>query len=248
MVYNCSINGLPVKATYSEQSLKEIFHPLLEKLEKLHKAKGERILVLLAAPPAAGKSTLLSFLKHYAEEFFPKMKLTTIGMDGFHRYQDYLLTHDTIRDGKTIRMVDVKGSPETFDLPKLTSYLQRVAKGEIIGWPDYNRLLHNPVEDATLVDGDIVLLEGNYLLLEEEGWKDLKKLADFTISIQGKEEMLKERLVERRMATGKTRAESLPFVERSDLYNARLILNHSQKADLSLQLQENGEYTILQNP
>ena len=43
-------------------------------------------------------------------------ELQTIGMDGFHHYQDYLLSHETIRDGKTIKMVEIKGAPITFDL------------------------------------------------------------------------------------------------------------------------------------
>ncbi len=42
----------------------------------------------------------------------------------------------------------------------------------------YDRLLHNPVEDAINIDGDIIILEGNYLLLDEEGWRDVADFAD----------------------------------------------------------------------
>lgn len=60
-------------------------------------------------------------------------------------------------------------------------------------------MLHDPVEDAVYVDGDIVILEGNYLLLNEDGWRDLSKMADYTISIKADPEMLKKRLVERKI-------------------------------------------------
>ncbi|MBQ0070262.1 MAG: hypothetical protein KBS81_00145, partial [Spirochaetales bacterium] len=126
MVYECDINGIRTEAHYSEENIQTVFLPLLKRLQCLKEQKGKRILVLLAAPPASGKSTLLSFLKHLAETEVPDLKLTTIGMDGFHRYQDYLLTHHLMRDGKSIRMVDVKGCPETFDLEKLTAAIHRI--------------------------------------------------------------------------------------------------------------------------
>ena len=66
-------------------------------------------------------------------------------MDGFHRRQEYLLSHTLIRDGREIPMVDVKGTPETFDLEKLEEAIKELASGKICGWPVYDRLLHDPV-------------------------------------------------------------------------------------------------------
>ncbi|MBQ0072335.1 MAG: hypothetical protein KBS81_10880, partial [Spirochaetales bacterium] len=114
-----------------------------------------------------------------------------------------------------------------------------------MGWPDYNRLLHNPVEDATFVDGEVVILEGNYLLLDVKGWRDLSHYADYTIRILAEEEDLKERLVERKIASGTPRGKAEEFVERSDLYNARLVLQHSLSADLILKTGKNGNYHVL---
>ena len=57
----------------------------------------------------------------------------------------------------------------TFDLPLLTERVRAVASGEVCGWPVYDRHLHNAVENAITVDGGIVILEGNYLLLNEDG-------------------------------------------------------------------------------
>lgn len=58
------INGIEVKATYSEDNIDNIFIPLLQKMKDLYDQKEKRVLVMLAAPPGCGKSTLLSFLKY----------------------------------------------------------------------------------------------------------------------------------------------------------------------------------------
>ncbi len=236
------INGIEVAARYSERAVDGIFIPFLKKLTEMQQAAGRRILVMLAAPPGAGKSTLLSFLSRLAEETEGVSRIQTIGMDGFHRRQEYLLSHDTVRDGKTIRMVEVKGAPETFDLEALAARVKRVSLGETVGWPVYDRLLHNPVEDAVLVDGEIVILEGNYLLLDLDGWRELKGFADYTVSVRAGEALLRERLIARRIKTGVAEDEAARFVDFSDMPNVRLCLSRSMPADLRLEIDEQGEY------
>lgn len=202
MIYKTEINGIGVNVEYTDENIKNIFIPILKYTKNLHEEKKKRVLVLRAAPPGAGKSTLLNFWKYLSESNSELTPITTIGMDGFHRYQNYLLSHDMERDGKTYKMVELKGCPETFDLEKLLERTRKVANGETVGWPEYDRLKHNPVEDATMVSGDIVFLEGNYLLLDRPGWRDLKELSDLTISIRADEGMLRSRLIQRKMKTG----------------------------------------------
>ena len=236
------INGIEVAARYSDRAVNEIFVPLLEKLTAMQRTAGRRILVLLAAPPGAGKSTLASFLERLSRERAGLCPVQAVGMDGFHRRQEYLLSHTTEREGKTIRMVEIKGAPVTFDLEKLLSALRRVAAGEVCGWPVYDRLLHNPVEDALTVDGEIVLLEGNYLLLDEEGWRDLAAYADYTVSVSAGEELLRNRLIDRKLHTGVAEDAAVRFVDYSDMPNVRLCLARSAPADLQLRLDDLGDY------
>ena len=61
--FEANINGIDVSVTYSGAAVNYIFLPLLKKLTRRHIAKGKRILVMLVAPPGAGKSTLASFLE-----------------------------------------------------------------------------------------------------------------------------------------------------------------------------------------
>ena len=226
MDYKVTINGIPVDAHYSEHAVDEIFVPLLKKLTELQMMKQRRILMLLAAPPGAGKSTLLSFLEKISLEREELMPVQAIGMD--------------------IPMVKIKGAPVTFDLEKLKARVADVAGGKICGWPVYDRLLHNPVEDAVMIEKDIVILEGNYLLLDEDGWKDISDYADFSVFVCAEEDELRKRLIERRIKTGVEEKASAQFVDFSDMPNVRLCLEHSKKADLTLGIDRDGDYYIIE--
>ncbi len=245
MNYHVTINGIDVDASYSERAVEEIFLPLLRKLKEIRQEKGRRILVMLVAPPGAGKSTLLSFLEHLAHEHNDLGSIQTIGMDGFHRRQEYLVSHVVQRDGEKIPMVKIKGAPITFDLEHLTESVKSVAAGNVCGWPVYNRLLHNPTENALTVSGEIVILEGNYLLLKEAGWSELKSYADYTISVSAEENCLRERLIDRRIKTGVDPEAATQFVDFSDMPNVRLCLQKTAAANLELRMDAAGDYHIV---
>ena len=235
MNYSADINGITVNAKYSDTVVNEVFIPLLKHLAQLHHEKQRRILVMLAAPPATGKSTLVSFLEHLARSVIPEKRLQAVGMDGFHlRQEEYLLTHTVELDGEQIPMARIKGAPITFDLDALTRKIREVSEGNICRWPHYDRQLHDPVDDAITIDADIVLIEGNYLLLNMDGWRDLSRFADYTIVLTADADVLRERLIGRKMKTGMTRNDAEHFVAFSDIPNVRLCLDKTMKADLEL--------------
>lgn len=240
MKFELNNSGITETSEFDDAVVEGIFRPLLQKMSKMQKEKGKRLLVFLAAPPGAGKSTLAAFLEHLSVSDPELTDITTIGMDGFHRYQDYLTTHTTVRDGKEILMVKIKGAPVTFDLEKFLAAVKQVAEGACCGWPVYDRLLHNPVEDAVQVNGDIVLLEGNYLLLKSEGWSELKQYADLTISLTAEPDFLRERLVGRKVKTGTDLESAQEFVNSSDMVNVMTCLNDPADADVKLKVTGDG--------
>ena len=241
MKYYVNINGLDIRADFSKDTINLTFIPLLKTLAEIHSKKKKRVTAMLAAPPGAGKSTLASFLEHIARDVIPGKKFQAIGMDGFHRRQEYLLSHNVNIDGKEVSMVDIKGAPVTFDLDRFKGKLKELKEEPVCKWPLYDRLLHNPVEDKITVDGDIILLEGNYLLLNTDGWNALSSFADYTIFLTAAENILRERLIARRIAVGHSKEGSAAFVDFSDMANVRLCLERSKKADLMLSINENGE-------
>ena len=244
MEYSANINGIEVCAYYSEQTIRSLLIPLLEHLSAMYDRKQSRILALLAAPPGAGKSTLVSFLEVLAKEILPGRTLQAVGMDGFHRRQEYLLTHTVEVNGEEIPMVRIKGAPVTFDLDGLRNKIEEVTKGKACKWPRYDRLLHNPIEEAITIDADIVLLEGNYLLLDLDGWRELSGYADYTVSLSADEELLRERLIARRVASGVEREKAENFVDFSDMANVRLCLEKTKNADLAFELSHDGREII----
>lgn len=145
-------------------------------------------------------------------------------------------------DVQEISMARIKGAPETFDLEGLTDRLARAASGENCGWPIYDRRLHDPVDNAITVDGDIILLEGNYLLLNRDGWQELKKYADYTVFLRADEDMLRRRLTDRKALGMASYEEAARFVEFSDFRNVRTCLNCFGGADLELEVDENGRF------
>ena len=243
MEYKANINGIDVSASFSDFSIKEIFIPLLERLSDISRSKNGRVIAMLAAPPGAGKSTLVSFLEYLSKEIIPEHTVQAIGMDGFHKKQEYLLTHMAIVDGKEIPMVDIKGAPITFDLDGLKKRISEVSGKEKCGWPIYDRILHNPVDNVIDVTGDIVLLEGNYLLLDIDEWTDISRYADYTVAIRAEEELLRRRLIERKIASGNTKEKAEKFVDFSDMANVRVCLEQTKKADLELLVGEDNQYT-----
>ena len=87
-----------------------------------------------------------------------------------------------------------------------------------------------------------MILEGNYLLLDLDRWRDLKDFADYTVSVRAEETLLRERLISRRIKTGVAEDEAMRFVDFSDMPNVRLCLSRSMPADLQLEIDERGEY------
>ena len=138
-------------------------------------------------------------------------------------------------------MQSVKGSPETFDLIKLTEKLTALKTGDVL-WPVYDRNLHDVVEDAVSVTANIVLLEGNWLLSAEPRWRELIDFCDDSVFIAAKKEDLRERLVRRKMAGGLCREEAERFFVNSDGKNVDRLMSCRHPAGIELVMDTDGNY------
>ena len=109
----------------------------------------------------------VSFLEYLSKQDQEFTDIQALGLDGFHYHSDYINSHDAIVLGEKVPMKQVKGCPETYDTEKLRQKLEKI-KIEDILWPIYDRNLHDVVEDQIKVTKDIILIEGNWLLLKQE--------------------------------------------------------------------------------
>ena len=240
-----NINGFEVNARYFHENIERLFLPLLNSLYKMKKAKDGRLIVFLAAPPGAGKTTLSFFLAQLSESIKDMVKVQSIGIDGFHYPQNYIEKHNVTIDGKTVAMRNVKGSPETYDLQKLTDSIKQLRERDV-RWPIYDRNLHDVVPDAILVHSGIVLIEGNWLLLNEKGWSELQNFCDYSIFITAEENMLKDRLIQRKIAGGTCPEKAREFYIQSDGVNVARAIKNRLTCDLELSLTQEGKYSITQ--
>ena len=142
-------------------------------------------------------------------------------------------------------MKQVKGCPETYDTEKLRQKLEKI-KIEDILWPIYDRNLHDVVENQIKVTKDIILIEGNWLLLKQEPWKSMQQYADYKILILAEEEMLKERLISRKEKGGLTREEAVEWYQNSDSKNVTRVLKNSCRKYLNLLIQVEQDNDYLQ--
>jgi putative kinase len=231
-----TINGLDVAARFSEQDIATVHQPLLQRLATLHAAApGKRTIVFLSAPPGSGKSTLTAFWAWLAAQDPELPPLQTLPMDGFHHYNDWL-------DAQGLR--PYKGAPETFDVAKLKQNLRQIREGQGT-WPQYDRQKHDPQEHALQVTAPLVVVEGNWLLLDDAAWRELREYCDFSIFITAPAAALRERLVARKQAGGLSRQDAEAFYQRTDGPNVERVLADSVPADLTLAMNESGGYSIV---
>ena len=236
MKKSLNVNGFLLEAEYDDGFVQGVLMPVLTGLSDLFFRKQKRQIVFLAGPPAAGKSTLALFLEKLSLECDSLARVQALSMDGFHYPNAYLDAHETIRNGERISLRKIKGSPETYDTKAMMDALRQICRDRDAGkeceykWPAYDRTIHDAVPDQYAVTGDILLIEGNYLLLEEPPWKELREYADETIFVAVSEDMLKDRLVSRKVRGGSSREAAEAWFAYTDAYNIERVLHRSVRA------------------
>lgn len=227
------VNGLQTQVDCAESEIKTVHTPLLHRLENVKSASPySRTIVFLSAPPGTGKSTLTCFWE-YLSRLDPALPaIQTLPMDGFHHYNHWL-------DETGLR--PFKGAPETFDVEKLAQNLRQIREGEG-RWPQYNRQKHDPEEAAIQVTAPIVIVEGNWLLLNDDRWRALREFCDFSIFIKAPPQALRQRLINRKIAGGLSMQEAQAFYLRTDGPNVERVLTDSLPADLTLEMTPEGGY------
>ncbi|TJV23784.1 MAG: nucleoside triphosphate hydrolase [Mesorhizobium sp.] len=188
--------------------------------------KANRFIVAIAGPPGSGKSTLSARL----HELLPEGASEVVPMDGFH-YDDAVLERRGLRARK--------GAPETFDFAGFEALLKRIRAGEAdIAIPVFDRSMELSRAAASIVatQTKFILVEGNYLLLDEEPWSRLAPLFDFSIFVDVPRHELERRLMERWHGHGRSDEDARAWIASNDLPNIERVLARRRAADLVIGL------------
>ncbi|MBV1854685.1 nucleoside/nucleotide kinase family protein [Catellatospora tritici] len=196
---------------------------LLARVQALRAARTGRLLVGITGAPGAGKSTLAQLLAQHLG------RATVVPMDGFH-----LANAELARLGRT----DRKGAPDTFDAAGYAALLRRLRDtvDETVWAPTFDHVLNEPVAGAVPVppEIEIVITEGNYLLLDVPPWDRVRDLLDLAVYLTADDAERVDGLLSRQRAKGLDEAAARDWVFRSDEANARLVAATAPRADLRL--------------
>ncbi len=179
-----------------------------------------RFITALAGAPGSGKSTL-------AQNVVAALGAgaRAVPMDGFH-YDDAVL----LARGLQAR----KGAPETFDAAGFIHLIRRLRAGGEVAIPVFDRSLELSRAAADVVtDADrFLVVEGNYVLLDEAPWTTLAPLFDLTVYLDVPVDDLDRRLLARWAHYGKTPAAARAWIDSNDMPNIRRVIDGSRAADV----------------
>ncbi|GAA2346337.1 nucleoside/nucleotide kinase family protein [Saccharopolyspora halophila] len=194
---------------------------LIERARELA-STGRRRILGITGPPGSGKGTLAEKLR---TELGPAA--VVVPMDGFH-----LAEAELHRLGRR----DRKGAPDTFDAAGYAALLQRLrTPGEHpIYAPEFHREVEESYAGSIAVGPEVplVITEGNYLLLDEGPWSEVRGLLDEAWFLDPPHEELVSRLLARHTGHGKTPSAAREWVKTTDLPNAARIAPTRARADL----------------
>ncbi len=141
-----------------------------------------------------------------------------VPMDGFHLPNRVL---------KESGLLNRKGAPETFEADSFVKLINRLHEfpNLSIMCPAYDRITHNPVENAITIRpcNRLIIVEGNYLLLNVPPWDTIHTIMDNVWYIDTPLETVKERLLRRHTAGGASKKEAVRKVMSVDIPNAKLV-------------------------
>ncbi|KAF6266060.1 P-loop containing nucleoside triphosphate hydrolase protein [Scenedesmus sp. NREL 46B-D3] len=209
-------------STY-EEIIEQLAHHALDAAQA---NQGSSVyLVGIAGSPGSGKSTLAQQVAQRITQLCQQRGLSRTAavapMDGFHYYKQQL---DAMPDPQ--EAYARRGAHWTFDGNAFVAAVRRLKQHGAASLPSFDHGVGDPVEDDIHIDSAqhaVVLVEGNYLLLELEPWVQLRGVFDDAWFVDCPVDLAMQRVFDRQVAIGLAPEVSLGRIEGNDKPNALLV-------------------------
>ena len=192
--------------------------------------ENTRTIIGIAGPPASGKSTLAQAVVGR----FNQSKHTDIPtaallpMDGYHLDNRLLESQNLLAR---------KGALDTFDAHGFCDAVKQLSSAnKKMYYPKFDREMDLSIANAIAIhhQTNIIVVEGNYLLMKSEPWACLRDVFAVTVFVSPEMSVLNDRLTQRWMHYGFDAITASKRAINNDLPNAQLVLEHSVEADITL--------------
>ncbi|KAL4987927.1 hypothetical protein BDW68DRAFT_197125 [Aspergillus falconensis] len=211
-----------------------------------------RYLVGIAGAPGSGKTTLATAVaaqinrsgqsSHKSTDHDPDSteangtakRALVLSMDGFHLPRSTL---DALPEERRKKAYIRRGAPWTFDVRAFVEFMRRLRswadsspssqEEQVLHAPTFSHSTKDPVPDALTItkETSIVIVEGNYLLLDEPEWRDIAGLVDYRVFVHVDLAEARGRLARRHVEAGIEESLERGFlrVDRNDVINGALV-------------------------
>lgn len=194
-------------------------------LKLLHNNTLRRSLILIAGPPGSGKSTIADNVAARINNLIPPIPRTSttqpgrhahlvaptavvVRMDGFHLTRAHLSTMHNADEAHARR-----GAAWTFDADGVVNLFKQLSQSTStnasnlpvdISVPTFDHATKDPVLNGDVIEADtsIVILEGNWLLYDEDPWRQLSTLVDETWFVDVDPDTARQRIAQRHLQSG----------------------------------------------
>jgi pantothenate kinase len=172
-----------------------------------------RAIIALAGPPGCGKSTIAA---QVVRRLGPSA--LAVPIDGFHYTRAELDSWPN-----SVEAHERRGASWTFDAAGVVGLAKQLRQARELRAPTFDHARKDPEPDAIYVSPDVnlVILEGNYLLFDEEPWRQVPGLVDETWFVDVAPELARDRVARRHIASGieSTWEAAIARAEGNDLRN-----------------------------
>ncbi len=231
------VAGHEVAAQISEVELWRFYLPVCQAIAGMAEGREGRLVVGVTGPGASGKSVFAALVREVIARAFSDRRLAAAAcpMDGFHYANAYLDSH-LVDDGQggTVPLRVFKGLPQTVDAEAFRDTLVRLKTEPVVAIPRYDRRIHDSVENGIQVGpGErVVIVEGNFLLLDQGRWAGLPDLLDLSVFLVQPVDTMRQALMDRHVLGGRSQEDALEHFGRVDVRIYETCMGTLGRADL----------------